>query len=904
MNPWLKRITITVVVLELVYVVLGNLALRLPMTQTLLNKIRPDKFEVTWDEAWTWYPFRVHARGVFANGQSRRQQWQLELPEGSASISLLPLLLKRVNLHDIRGRDVVYFQRPRLRPDNDYADRREFFPPISNRELNDAEPLPTGKRPWTVSVSDARVSGTHTVWLYQVSGVIEGDLRCDFKYRTRGGPFSLDNGKADVVIDRIVIQGDADALKGFAVNGAIGFAEFVPRQHKGVAALPYLTLDANVSGDVDSLAFLNLYLRHFEGMHLEGRGHVEGRLNFARGTLLAGTRLDVDAPELSLELLDHRASGSGTVQLDVRTEAPDTLAVSVQFRELIAQRIGEVRPLFAGEGLLVGVRGDTNLFPPGGEPPHASYLAVTIPAVTVPDLAVYQHYLPDKLGLRFHGGEGVLHGKGILDRVSLHADLKLDADDADVGIKDYRFKADVDIALLTETPADGSEGIDVGGSYLRLSNARLANGQKGESDTWQTLLAVEEGLLKFHLREAIAESGLLWGVREQNTRQLLEHTDGELVLTGSVSNLGWLNQLLKNEYRTEITGSGDLKATLRLQDGWLAAGTQLELLPKDLAVKVLDYLAAGEGSVLLRLDKGGRQPDATVDVLLKNAFLKRRQEDKAVIDHVEMQLQAAARDLGFDGPGKDLALHLRIPMAIVRDMSVYNLYLPENSPLRLLGGQADLAADIRLEPQAARGNVTLKTSKLRSRLDEQELSADVTVHINVAGGIPKNMDFDISGSTLVLDNVKVMGNTKTLQESDWNARVSFTRANTVWKKPVHLQAEADIEMKDSTPIVAMLSNQRNKYGWIEKLLTVGSITGEASMEMQQNRIVFPYAFAGSDEIDVGAKGIITEQTRDGVIFARYRKLKGLLKIRDGERNFDVLMPQQKFDTYSPESVTR
>ena len=76
------------------------------------------------------------------------------------------------------------------------------------------------------------------------------------------------------------------------------------------------------------------------------------------------------------------------------------------------------------------------------------------------------------------------------------------------------------------------------------------------------------------------------------------------------------------------------------------------------------------------------------------------------------------------------------------------------------------------------------------------------------------------------------------------------------------------------------------------------------MEMQQNRIVFPYAFAGSDEIDVGAKGIITEQTRDGVIFARYRKLKGLLKIRDGERNFDVLMPQQKFDTYSPESVTR
>ena len=106
MKRWLKRITLAVVVLELFYLGLGNLALRLPLTQTVLNTIRPDKFEVSWDEAWTWYPFRVHARGVSANGQSRRQQWQLELPVGSASISLLPLIFKHVNLSDLYGENV------------------------------------------------------------------------------------------------------------------------------------------------------------------------------------------------------------------------------------------------------------------------------------------------------------------------------------------------------------------------------------------------------------------------------------------------------------------------------------------------------------------------------------------------------------------------------------------------------------------------------------------------------------------------------------------------------------------------------------------------------------------------------------------------------------------------------
>jgi len=166
------------------------------------------------------------------------------------------------------------------------------------------------------------------------------------------------------------------------------------------------------------------------------------------------------------------------------------------------------------------------------------------------------------------------------------------------------------------------------------------------------------------------------------------------------------------------------------------------------------------------------------------------------------------------------------------------------------------------------------------------------------------MAFDISGSTLLLDNIKVIGNKETMTETDWNASIDFTRANTVWKKPVRLKAEADIAMKDSTPIVAMLANHRNKNGWIEKLLTVGMIEGEASMDMQKNQVIFPYAFAGSDKIDVGAKGVITREARDGVVFARYRKLKGLLKIHDGKRNFDVINAQKKFDAYSPEALLK
>lgn len=56
---------------ELFYLLVVNGALQLQMTQDLVNKIRPAKYHVTWERARSWYPFRVHAEGVFANGQAR-----------------------------------------------------------------------------------------------------------------------------------------------------------------------------------------------------------------------------------------------------------------------------------------------------------------------------------------------------------------------------------------------------------------------------------------------------------------------------------------------------------------------------------------------------------------------------------------------------------------------------------------------------------------------------------------------------------------------------------------------------------------------------------------------------------------------------------------------------------------
>jgi hypothetical protein len=91
-KTWIKRIFLTAFIVEITYVVLLNLALQLPVTQTLINKIKPEKFYISWENAWTWYPFRIHVQGAKGNGQARSQQWEFEAETVSASIDILPLI--------------------------------------------------------------------------------------------------------------------------------------------------------------------------------------------------------------------------------------------------------------------------------------------------------------------------------------------------------------------------------------------------------------------------------------------------------------------------------------------------------------------------------------------------------------------------------------------------------------------------------------------------------------------------------------------------------------------------------------------------------------------------------------------------------------------------------------------
>lgn len=901
---WGWKILKIALIVEIVYVLLINALLQFEPTQTALNTIRPEKFHISWENAWSWYPARVHIRNASANGNSSSQMWQVDVDEVTAYISLVQLIFKRVQVSGVEGRNIEFRLRPRPKPDKDYSKIEEFFPVIDGREVTPAVPRPIkNNRPWNISVEGIHIGGDLKYWIRQVRGQTGGAIHGDLDYRSRGGPLALDIYELDLDLGAHYINGDQEMFQQGKVSGSMGFAPFNPRENKGLPMLDFLLLDLDVDIDVNSLRFIKLFMLNFQGVDVDGKGHVDGRLRFEKGLVIDGTDLSIDARNLRVDVLGHSIRGKGDVDLEMGPDTKGQMDLTFRFRDLEVVHSGDDRPMLTGEDLVLSVGGDGHLVPVPDQVNASRVIGLDIEGLAVQDLALFQRYLPVKWPFSLHGGEGTLQGSVHLTPTSLSVDLGLESEAADMGISQYHFETNLDAALKMENPDITSGGTQVNGSYIHLSDAYLVkDGQKSEK-SWEASVNLRDGEFMLVRGEERRKSGdivdLYRVLGQSEAKNLLADSGGRIEFEADVSSLAWISVFLGKKYNSDIDGSSTVTGVVQLAAGLPEPGTDVTIESSELAVNILDYVSHGDGKISLKVLEGGTAPDWQLDLELLGADLRRRSDDQAYIQDVTLRLAALIKDVTFKKEEKrDFTMAFVIDSARVTDMSVFNHYLPPNAPLQIVGGEAELGADILLNESDADGWLRLDSKGIQAHVDGQSLEADLAANITLVGGVPAEMQFDITGSRIVLDNVSVKGGEDSFSEEKWSAELELTRGDTTFSKPLKLDLEADLKISDSRPIVAMY---RNQDGWrpefLARMMTLEDIEGEGQLKMADNQIVIPYMHVISDNAEAGFKAVISEQSRDGMIYFRYKKFNTLLKIKDGKKNLDLIRVRQKFDEY-------
>ena len=625
----LKRILISLLALELGYLVVVNGALQLQITQDLVNKIRPEKFYVSWERAWSWYPFRVHAEGVFANGQARTQQWEVTATSASGSLSVLPLILKHVYLSNLQAESIDYRQRPRLKADVDYTNRLAYFPEIKGREVVPVETAELKKkRPWKIHINDLQATGEHRFWVYNLQGTASGPATGNLYTETRRGAFWLDVEQFELDLGPAFLNGNAEAFRGGTVAGSLGFSPLVRAENPGRRMLRFAYLDADLDLAVDSLDFINMLTGNLGNFSITGAGQVQGRLSISDGFVRAGTQLSATADNLGVDMYDINVLGKGVVNIHTPETEDTPLGLDVQYDQLTATRAEEPAPFLIGEALHLEYRGSNFITP-----------------------------------------------------------------DPSLGLAD------------------------------------------------------------------------LWDDEEARQRRA------------------------------------------------------------------------------------------------------------------------------------DNSLNLFIERATVPDMSALNYHLPPETALQFAGGTTELNAEIFFGEELLNGTIKLDSRATQVQIDEQRLKADLDIDMNLAGGNPRTFTADFSGSILRLFNVYVEGEKEQFEGDYWSTSLEVSTGEGTFAQPIELSAKSLITVSDTRPLVALFKNRSRTPKWLGNMMSVKNLDGEAEMQLTGGKLKVPLAYVDSEKAEVGIKATFFEGEREGVVYARFKKLDTLVKRLDGKRNVDVIKAREKFEAY-------
>ena len=888
--------------IEFSYLVVFNLALRLPATQVYINQIKPDKFQVSWESASTWYPFRFNFRGAKGHGQSRTQQWEFEADHVTASIDPLPLILKRVWIGGVRLGDASYQQRPRLKPDKDYSDLLPYYPGITGFKVSPADATAKKKkRPWHVDIGDIELDGKYSYWIHQLRGQVRGSLQAGLEVVSQGGAFSLDVSDSDLQFGTHELKGDLEVFREAEISGSFGFSPFVPRENRGIKLWKFLSMDADLVIDVNSLEFLNPFTQGFNAMSVDGNGAVDGHLNMKAGSVLKGTGLSINADNIDIGLLSHHIQGAGTIDIAMNDETGGLLNLDIKYKDLQVINDADSGALLTGQGLNLNLRANGVLFPAKSELDEIREMSLQIGDFSVPDLVLFQRYLPDRWPLRFYGGNGDLSGRVLIATDSAEVDLHLTSQNADLGNARHRFSTNLEMGLKAHNPALATQPTTISGSYIKFTDAALLRNTETESIPWQADFSILKGQISILGKQDIEDAGdtidIFRMLSNSDAKQLLGELDGALEMQSNVSSLAWIGILMNERFRSKTSGSGQINALVNLDSGMPADGTHVEVRSDSMVMTILDYIVSGDGTVVFEVEQGGVAPDWLLQLDIRDGELKSPGELTAQVRNVDLKLRALIEDMSFEEENKQFELEFNIPAARVDDMSTFNHYLPPDSPFAFSSGTADLSVDLLLKQDDADGFVKLNAENIQALVGDQSISGDLLANILLVGGVPADMNFDISGSEISVDNIRVIGDNESFNQQNWSALLRLTRANTTWERPILLKTEADLTMTDSRPVVAILGNEKDSPQWVKNMLTVEDIQGTVNLEVADNQIMIPYAFMDSDNIDFGAKGTIDKAFNNGVIYARYKKLGIILKVTGGKKNFDLIRARGKFDAY-------
>lgn len=377
---------------------------------------------------------------------------------------------------------------------------------------------------------------------------------------------------------------------------------------------------------------------------------------------------------------------------------------------------------------------------------------------------------------------------------------------------------------------------------------------------------------------------------------LLPCTSGRVVGRWRFSTLRWLGRFFTKAPWLKLDGAGDVAANLNVVDGKVAAGSTFGVPDVAVVAEVMSNRIQGNGRADGRFDTGPHGGLVPSLKIVLNRF------NVAANDNLR-QPYVQGSDLHLDlVAGEDLAAmrdslkaHLFFKGARIPDLRVYNRYLP-NDHLRFDGGNGVLSGDLQLDAKGDIGSGWIRVNgrKANMRVAGLALRGDIDLNTQLRRANLKRRNFAVDGSTIALNNIS-FSEPGGESRSGWWARINLPRARMDWNKPLEIDGNANVTMKDVGFLLSLFSRQKEYPKWVVKLVDVGQAKVQGRVQWRKDTLVLDRIDASNDRFDLEGRLRLRGQDRSGSLYAKWGVLSAAVELQGTQGKFHLLRARQWYD---------
>lgn len=470
-----------------------------------------ERIELTLGVAWMVIPGEVRVRNLRVRQQAVKDQWLLAVDDATVSFDLGELWHHTIHITTADAHGASFRWRARLdaqvaalgpesQPPTGPGVVADLSPPITGF-TNPPSPSPEAiyppANPWRVELDDVHIDGIREVWIadyrYVGDATAHGALKVEAKkwVEVEGATVELHGGD--------VTRGAETMLRRVEGKVNLDLVGTDPATVEGRGLFGALSGTVAIKAAVANLSFLDFYLRAAPWLHLTGGvGELGIDINVQDGEFQAGSSIAADVSDIVARFLSYSVVGDGEVRLAVGVdEGTPMTTMLVNFRDFAITHDGDEAPHVKGKGFRVAASTpDVALH----QPFTALQVVMDLPEAEIPDVKVYNAYLPRDLGLALRSGTGKVHGRlEISTQDNLcHGDLFLDAHAVHANLDDLTMSGDIVVhASVPRGDLDTGE-YEITGTTLALHHVRLTSGTslragKDDSNGWWAGIRVPTG---------------------------------------------------------------------------------------------------------------------------------------------------------------------------------------------------------------------------------------------------------------------------------------------------------------------------------------------------------------------------------------------------------------------------